>query len=212
MFQGNSARTSLVNSARMCLAKSATTFPDRSAETFLDSSARTSLASSAATCRPRSATTCQGKFATTFLASSASKFPSKCATPPSQPTVESEDLKRELMKTRNQDAAEELPEAPKRRFNLLSKLPGWSQRPYLFLLCNIYGILVNPRVLSRVNKKSGVNISTCKIYAWIIFSDQLKIGRFRSHDDSLLCFRVCAGPPPAQSQGQGRKNLGAHKT
>merc|ERR1712107_35077 len=143
--QGRFATTFQGNSARMCLAKSATTFPDRSAETFLDSSARTSLASSAATCRPRSATTCQGKSATTFLASSASKFPNKCATPPSRPTAESEDLKRELMKTRNQHAAEELPEAPKRRFNLLSKLPGWSQDHIYFLLCNIYGILVNPR-------------------------------------------------------------------
>merc|ERR1712014_174521 len=162
--QGRSVRMCQDSSARMSLDRSATTSPGRSATTcqgrfatmFQGNSARTSLVNSARMCLARSATTCQGKFATTFLASSASKFPSKCATPPSLPTAESEDLKIELMKTRNQAAAEELPEAPKRRFNLLSKLPGWSQRSYLFLLCNIYGILVNPRVLSRVNKKSGV--------------------------------------------------------
>merc|ERR1711930_5783 len=134
--------------------RSATTCQGRFATTFQGNSARTSLVNSARMCLAKSATTFPDRSAATFLDSSASKFPSKCATPPSRPMAESEDLKTELMKTRNQAAAEELPEAPKRRFNLLSKLPGWSQRSYLFLLCNIYGILVNPRVLSRVNKKS----------------------------------------------------------
>merc|ERR1739840_63587 len=89
--------------------------------------------------------------ATTSLASSASKFPSRCATRPSQPTAESR--LRELK--RNEDAESGrriLPEARKRHLKLSTKLPGWSQRSYLFLLCNIYGILVKPRVLSRVNK------------------------------------------------------------
>merc|ERR1711928_129468 len=99
-----------------------------------------------------SATTCQVRFATTCLDSSVSRCPSRCATLPSQPTEESR--LRELMKTRNEDA-----ESRRRRITrgnkkrhlkllLLSKLPGWSQQSYLFLLCNIYGILVKPRVLS----------------------------------------------------------------
>merc|ERR1712193_130585 len=106
---------------------------DSSARMSHAKSARTSLVNSARMCLAKSATTFPDRSAETFLDSSASTFPSKCATPPSRPTAESEDLKRELMKTRNQAAAEELPEAPKRRFNLLSKLPGWSQRSYLFL-------------------------------------------------------------------------------
>merc|ERR1712203_974665 len=126
-------------------------FQGTSARTFLVSSATTSLASSAEMSLRKSATTSQEKFATTFPGSSASKFPSRCATLPSQPTEESR--LRELK--RNEDAESGrriLPEAQKRHLKLSSKLPGWSQRSYLFLLCNIYGILVKPRVLSRVNK------------------------------------------------------------
>merc|ERR1712203_960611 len=97
------------------------------------------------------ATTFQGNSVPMFQGSSARKFPSRCATLPSQPTEESR--LRELK--RNEDAESGrriLPEAQKRHLKLSSKLPGWSQRSYLFLLCNIYGILVKPRVLSRVNK------------------------------------------------------------
>merc|ERR1719278_2303176 len=109
-----------------------------SARMYLVSSATTSLASSAEMSLHRSATT--------FPANSASKFPSRCATLPSQPTAESR--LRELKKTRKEDAEigrRILPEARKRHLKLSSKLPGWSQRSYLFLLCNIYGILVKPR-------------------------------------------------------------------
>merc|ERR1711862_58326 len=102
----------------------------------------------------RAATTCQERVATMFPASSASKFPSRCAMPPSQPTEESR--MRELKKTRNAEGERRiLPESEKRHLKQSSKLPGWSQQSYLFLLCNIYGILVKPRVLSQVNKKPG---------------------------------------------------------
>merc|ERR1712200_380339 len=141
MFQDKSATTSLVSNARTSLVSSA--------RMYLVSSATTSLASSAEMSLHRSATTSQDKFATMFPANSASKFPSRCATLPSQPTAESR--LRELKKTRKEDAEigrRILPEARKRHLKLSSKLPGWSQRSYLFLLCNIYGILVKPRVLS----------------------------------------------------------------
>merc|ERR1719431_304069 len=65
------------------------------------SSATTCLASSAETCHLKSATTCQERFATMCLGSSASRFPNRCATLPSQPTAESR--LRESMKTRNED-------------------------------------------------------------------------------------------------------------
>merc|ERR1712083_545563 len=124
---------------------------------FPESSARTCLANSAETYRLKSSTTSQDKFATTSHGSSASKFPSRFATLPSQPTAESR--LRELGKTRKKKSLRRITRgAPKRHLKLSSKLPGWSQQSYLFLLCNIYGILVKPRVLSRVNKKSGVEI------------------------------------------------------
>merc|ERR1712179_642071 len=134
------ARTSLVNSARTfrdrLLDKSATTSPDRSATTFQERFATTSLGNSAETCLRKSATTFQEKFATMFPASSASKFPSRSAMPPSQPTEESR--MRELKKTRNTEGERRiLPEARKRHLKRSSKLPGWSQQSYLFLLCNI---------------------------------------------------------------------------
>ena len=164
VFQERCATTSLVSNARTSLVSSA--------RMYLVSSATTSLASSAEMSLHRSATTSPEKFATMFPASSASKFPSRCATLPSQPTAESR--MRELKKTRKEDAESGrriLPEARKRHLKLSSKLPGWSQRSYLFLLCNIYGILVKPRVLSRVNK----NLKR-RFMLLIIFSDQLKIG------------------------------------
>merc|ERR1712083_769098 len=140
-FPDSSARTFLANSARM----------------FLEKSARTCLANSVETSRLKSATMSQDKFATTSHGSSASKCPSRCATLHSQPTAESR--LRELEKTRKKKSLRRITRgAPKRHLKLSSKLPGWSQQSYLFLLCNIYGILVKPRVLSRVNKKSGVEI------------------------------------------------------
>jgi len=161
MYQGRFATTSLVSNARTSLVSSA--------RTFLVSSATTCLANSAEMSLRKSATTCQEKFATMFPASSASKFPSRCATRPSQPTAESR--LRELK--RNEDAESGrriLPEARKRHLKLSTKLPGWSQRSYLFLLCNIYGILVKPRVLSRVNKNlvSGTSPSPsfCSLHTW----------------------------------------------
>ena len=195
-FPDSNVRTFLVNSARMFLGKSATTFQGSNARMFPESSARTCLANSAETSRLKSATTSQEKFATMFPASSASKFPSRCATLPSQPTAESrlKELKR------NEDAESGrriLPEARKRHLKLSTKLPGWSQRSYLFLLCNIYGILVKPRVLSRVNK----NLKS-RFMLLIIFSDQLKIGRFRSHDRSFVGFAV-------SEYTSIRKNLGS---
>jgi len=132
MFQGSSVPTFQGNSVPM--------FQDSSATTSLDSSAETSLR--------RSATTFQEKFATMSLASSASKYPSRCVTLPSHPTAESR--LRELMKTRNEDAesGRRITRGNKKRhLKLLSMLPGWYQQSYLFLLCNIYGILVKPRVL-----------------------------------------------------------------
>merc|ERR1740123_2903889 len=119
---------------------------------FQGNSATMYLASSAEMCLRKSATMFQERFATTCLASSASRFPSRCATLPSQPTAESR--LRELMKTRNGDEERRRITRgnKKRHLKLLSKLPGWSQQSYLFLLCNIYAILVKPRVLSRVNK------------------------------------------------------------
>merc|ERR1739845_81979 len=146
-FPDSSVRTFLANSARMFLGKSATMFQGSNARMFPESSARTCLANSAETSRLKSATTSHG--------SSASKFPSRFATLPSQPTAESR--LRELEKTRKKKSLRRITRgAPKRHLKLSSKLPGWSQQSYLFLLCNIYGILVKPRVLSRVNKKSGV--------------------------------------------------------
>merc|ERR1712192_166493 len=117
---------------------------------FQGNSATTYLVSSAETSHLKSATTCQERFATMCLDSSASRFPSRCATLPSQPTAESR--LRELMKTRNGDEERRRITRgnKKRHLKLLSKLPGWSQQSYLFLLCNIYAILVKPRVLSRV--------------------------------------------------------------
>merc|ERR1712025_1360238 len=104
-------------------------------------------------CLHKSAIMFQEKFATMFPANSASKFPSRSATLPSRPTEESRT--RELKKTRNAEGGRRiLPEARKRHLKRSSKLPGWSQQSYLFLLCNIYGILVKPRVLSQVNKKT----------------------------------------------------------
>ena len=179
-FPDSSVRTFLANSARMFLGKSATTFQGSNARMFPESSARTCLANSAETSRLKSATTSQDKFATTSHGSSASKFPSRCATLPSQPTAESR--LRELGKTRKKKSLRRITRgAPKRHLKLSSKLPGWSQQSYLFLLCNIYGILVKPRVLSRVNK----NLKP-RFMLMIIFSDQLKIGWFRSHDRSFV--------------------------
>merc|ERR1711935_148313 len=126
----------------------ATAYQERFATMFQDSSATTSLGSSAETSLRKSATTFQEKFATMFLASSASKYPSRCVTLPSHPTAESR--LRELMKTRNEDAesGRRITRGNKKRhLKLLSMLPGWYQQSYLFLLCNIYGILVKPRVL-----------------------------------------------------------------
>merc|ERR1712192_23301 len=104
---------------------------------FQGNSATTYLASSAETSHHKSATTCQERFATMCLDSSASKFPNRCATLPSQPMAESR--LRELMKTRNGDEERRITRGNKKRhLKLLSKLPGWSQQSYLFLLCNIY--------------------------------------------------------------------------
>merc|ERR1719275_491318 len=168
-FQGRNAQTCQDRNVRMCRGNSATMSLARNARTSLVSSATTCLASSAEMSLRKSATTCQEKFATMFLASSASKFPSRCATRPSQPTAESR--LRELK--RNEDAESGrriLPEARKRHLKLSTKLPGWSQRSYLFLLCNIYGILVKPRVLRRVNKNlvSGTSPSPsfCSLHTW----------------------------------------------
>merc|ERR1719278_1198096 len=139
VFQERFATTSLVSNARTSLVSSA--------RMYLVSSATTSLASSAEMSLHRSATTSQEKFATMFPANSASKFPSRFATLPSQPTAESR--LRELGKTRKKKSLRRITRgAPKRHLKLSSKLPGWSQQSYLFLLCNIYGILVKPRVLS----------------------------------------------------------------
>merc|ERR1712212_273316 len=151
---GKSATTSPGRFATVCLERFATVFQGNSAPTFQGSSVTMSLASSAETSPRKSATTCQERFATTCLDSSVSRCPSRCAMLPSQPTEESR--LRELMKTRNEDAESRRRRITrgnkKRHLKLLSKLPGWSQQSYLFLLCNIYGILVKPRVLSRVNK------------------------------------------------------------
>merc|ERR1719378_65022 len=139
--------------ATACQERFATMFQGNSVPMFQDSSATTSLASSAETSHLKSATTFQEKFATMSLASSASKFPSRCVTLPSQPTAESR--LRELKEKRNRSAesGRRITRGNKKRhLKLLSMLPGWSQQSYLFLLCNIYGILVKPRVLSRVNK------------------------------------------------------------
>jgi len=169
MYQGRNARMCQGNSATTSLASNARTSLVSSARTFLVSSATTSLASSAEMSLRKSATTCQEKFATMFPASSASKFPSRCATLPSQPTAESR--LRELEKTRKKKSLRRITRgAPKRHLKLSSKLPGWSQQSYLFLLCNIYGILVKPRVLSRVNKNlvSGTSPSPsfCSLHTW----------------------------------------------
>merc|ERR1712083_695903 len=166
MCRGNSAamslarnvRTSPASSATTSLArllgKSATTSPGRFATACQERSATVSQGSSAPTFQGSSVPMFQDSSATTSLVSSVSRCPSRCAMLPSQPTEESR--LRELMKTRNEDAESRRRRITrgnkKRHLKLLSKLPGWSQQSYLFLLCNIYGILVKPRVLSRVNK------------------------------------------------------------
>merc|ERR1719264_1903916 len=147
MCQGNSATMSLARNARTSLVSSAQTFQDR----LQDKSATTSPGRFATMYQGRFATTSLVSNARTSLVSSASKFPSRCATRPSQPTAESR--LRELKRNGDAESGRRiLPEARKRHLKLSTKLPGWSQRSYLFLLCNIYGILVKPRVLSRVNK------------------------------------------------------------
>ena len=102
MFPGRCATACQERFATTFQGSSVPMFQGNSVPMFQDSSATTSLVSSAETSHLKSATTCQEKFATMCLASSASKFPSRCVTLPSQPTAESR--LRGLKKTRNRSA------------------------------------------------------------------------------------------------------------